>query len=542
LLTLDEFRFDRTLVATRGERLALTHDLVTFRDRDYGPAEVAAYNVCEIDERGLVTRIVAFAPEELENAIGALDARHTEILTETSAEAIAAVEIVPPNMASRTLARYLTACGARDFAAMRECLAEDAVSDERRRRLGPNEVLVGRDAIIDSLAMTRELQSLRCETQTVATRGERLALLHQSFFMVDRRGGEGALEWMNVVEVDEAGRIVSLQGFEPADRAAAFFELDARWLDREGAPYATLLTPAQSIYTAFHADPDRFAASLADDLVVVDHRILGWGVLDKAAYAQLIGFMMDLGGGLEQLTFDAIAPQGLCATCRGFGIAEPGGEYEVLFCCVSLFDGDLVTRIEYFDVDDRDAAIARLHDLATAREALSARHAEIHRSDSRPNVASQVVAEQDAAFARRDREAVMGAHAPGFVLDDRRPFFARVFTEEESLGTVRYALDLDGIGWERRVVATRGERLVLVEDNVSSLDGEVEFEMQTLTLVELDRDGLVIRHTAFEPEALADAIADLEARSAALDAELDERTREGAVDLPKASEYTNGVE
>jgi hypothetical protein len=61
-------------------------------------------------------------------------------------------------------------------------------------------------------------------------------------------------------------------------------------------------------------------------LVVVDDRILGWGE-------------------------------------GGFGIADSGAEYEMVFCCVTTFDDGAIFRMEYFDVGERDAAIARLHEL-----------------------------------------------------------------------------------------------------------------------------------------------------------------------------------
>src|SRR5262249_46947912 len=150
---------------------------------------------------------------------------------------------------------------------------------------------------------------------------------------------------------------------------------------------------------------------LADDLVVVDHRTLGWGEIDKAAFVQMIGFMMGLAGITEQLTVDDIAPHGQCVTCRGFGIAD-GSEYEAVFCCVTLFEGGVITRVEYFALGDRDAAIARLHELgrpAQDREEIVA-----------SNAASRALDRYLTAISARDFAAVRGCLAADAVSDDRR--------------------------------------------------------------------------------------------------------------------------
>src|SRR5262249_1502415 len=52
LFALDDFFLDRELVATRGDRLALTQETVTFVDGLAGRSEIATLTVCEVDEAG----------------------------------------------------------------------------------------------------------------------------------------------------------------------------------------------------------------------------------------------------------------------------------------------------------------------------------------------------------------------------------------------------------------------------------------------------------------------------------------------------------
>jgi hypothetical protein len=79
MISLDEFELTRHLVATSGDRLALIHDRVAFRDGDAGPAEAEGYGLYEVDERNVACRIVFLGREDREGAMAALDARAAEL-------------------------------------------------------------------------------------------------------------------------------------------------------------------------------------------------------------------------------------------------------------------------------------------------------------------------------------------------------------------------------------------------------------------------------------------------------------------------------
>jgi hypothetical protein len=128
------------------------------------------------------------------------------------------------------------------------------------------------------------------------------------------------------------------------------------------------------------------------------------------------------------------------------------------------------------------------------------------------------VAEQEAAFIRRDWESFRAGLGETFTVDDRRRTAAVRFDEEQSIATLRYAFDLPGLEWHRPVVATRGDRLVLTRDELVAMleTNAIDYESASLTLVELDPDGLVGRHTVFEPDDLLAAVTELDARAAEL--------------------------
>jgi hypothetical protein len=77
--TLDHCRMERTLLATRGEHLALVETTVTFEDRHAGEAEVVCLVVLEVDDRGHLVTQVTLDADRLETAYKELDARYVAL-------------------------------------------------------------------------------------------------------------------------------------------------------------------------------------------------------------------------------------------------------------------------------------------------------------------------------------------------------------------------------------------------------------------------------------------------------------------------------
>ena len=75
LFALDHKHLERTLVAIRGDRLALTRNTVTFEDGEAGPAEVNYLSLLQTDLHGRVTHEIAFEVDDAAIAENELDAR-----------------------------------------------------------------------------------------------------------------------------------------------------------------------------------------------------------------------------------------------------------------------------------------------------------------------------------------------------------------------------------------------------------------------------------------------------------------------------------
>jgi hypothetical protein len=492
LLSLDEFSTRRTLVATRGDRLALMRVVTTLHDGVSGPAEFDAFTVCEVDDDGLIVRIHTHLADE-SAAYALLDARHAQLLADAEG-----------NAAWRAARHMWDALNRRDWHDFTAVLAADFVQVEEHHHLR----LEGDDALSPFRVMFT-LDEFRGELTLVAARGERLALVRSLVTIRDRHAGLSEVDTFTMYEVDDDGRVSRTVGFAPDERAArAALEARHAQLTIEARTPAgnRAWEVAVAVRDAFNRrDWEGFTALLHPDLTYVDHHHFLYQGGEAALGTYRVLFALD------EFHFDRT----LLAT-RGDRLA--------LFSDVVTFrDGDAgpaeVEAFNLYEIDEQGLvthiiAFARDEGLDAAQDALEARAAVL---EPRPNRASRLAAQHDEAFARQDWDAVAAVYAPDFVLEDRRRLVGRLYDAHESLEAVRYAFDLEATRWDRRVVATRGERLVLLHDLVSGIDLGVDFEMETLTLLQLDLDGLAERHTAFDADDLQVALAELDTRSATLE-------------------------
>ncbi len=118
---------------------------------------------------------------------------------------------------------------------MAQITAENVSVDDRRRVVNAG-ILHGRDANIERCEATVDVGFAMTMLGTLATRGERLALIR---VRVSGRDPEAIQnDALNIVEIDADERIVGAVVFDLDDFDAAFAELDARYLAGEAAAHA----------------------------------------------------------------------------------------------------------------------------------------------------------------------------------------------------------------------------------------------------------------------------------------------------------------
>lgn len=401
------------------------------------------------------------------------------------------------NAASRTFEHFLARYVDRDWDAVAEMLADDIFNDDRRRVVSAG-VLRGRDATVASMRASAALGVSTITSNVIATRGERLALSRDRFSGRDGRTETFFGEVLGIVEIDADGRIVARIALDLNDIDAAFEELDARYLAGEAASNA----PTWSVVAKAPAQFNRHELfATTPDPAYIDHRRLVsvegadlaesiravWDITsDASVYIEAVHRLNERG---------AVFTEVLKMTSRD------GFDAEVRMIMVFTVEGGLINRVEVFDDQDLDIALARFDELrpearrlensATRLAERFFSHVESHKWDAM----AEIVAE-DSFFADRRHVVNLGVwHGRDLAIAN-----LRVLHEIDANVTLT-------------VIATRGERLALTR--VDSLNRDLrhgEFDVELLSIVEAGADNRIATLITFDPNDIDIAFAELEAR------------------------------
>jgi hypothetical protein len=325
---------------------------------------------------------------------------------------------------------------------------------------------------------------------TIATRGERLAVIR-----IVRRTDAAEIEAIVLVELDEDGRGRALELFEVDQLDEAIAILDQRYAEHVGPSEAWDLL-AEGMVAINRRDVAGLEALMAPELVAVDHRAPGWGRLDKD---ELVGRFPPV---FEQrpharwtIERDVLRGEEVIVCQLALRGQDTGFENQML--CLAVGVEGAMRRIETFPVDDEPAALARAGELGIAGRALGNRcsvafrryMAALGKGDL--ELALSLISED--ARVTDHRAIVGGSEAVG--VDEAVPAFVQAFMAVGFLGS------------RSHIVATRGERLALVQWTLRA--GGADIEM--LILACTDDDGLGHSNDLFDPDQLDAALALLDA-------------------------------
>nr|WP_067285619.1 BTAD domain-containing putative transcriptional regulator [Mycobacterium sp. 1164985.4] len=481
-------RVTQSVIAVRGERLALSRLLVGSTDVSPGAPQDEFLQIYGIDDSGRVSLQVWFDADDLDAAIAELDTIH--------ARAGADYERMPlQNAASRADDRFNAVCARKQWEQCSSLIAEDVRIEDRRR--GLHTEFRGRAKLLAESQTIGDLGTESVTTQVLAVRGERLALLRALFLGQDTRPDGFRTEMLRVVEVDAHERILAIVVFDADDLAAAITELDARYSAGEAEPHAQTWSTVTELTAAFNRND--FSAVNCPS---TDHRRLtryAPGDLTRATLTQR-EFTPNLTTYIEVV--HRLSERGAVIAHRSHGVAREGFEAEWRVINILLIDGHQLQRYELFDETDVDAALARFDQLSSPPTRVE-------------NAASRAHQRMQGYFANHDWDAAGDLMAEDITVDDRR----RVVNTEVRRGREATMASMQaGAGLGARtigsvVLATRGERLALLRTRYSGGGAQPEgYYAEDLSLVAISADGRICAAVIFDIDDFEAAIAELETR------------------------------
>ena len=403
------------------------------------------------------------------------------------------------NAASQVGERYQACFSARDWVAMAELMADDIVTDDRRRIVNAG-VRQGRDVHIADSRTAAEVGAEKATSSFIATRGKRLALARIHSFNRGFRADEDSAEVVGIVEIDTNNKIAAIMLFDLDDIDAAFSELDTRYLAGEAAAHAQ----TWSIITAAVAALNRHEIpATTPDYVIFDHH-LQHTVQGTGGLSDYMRASWDLAPDFR-IYIEAVhrlSNLGAVITIAVQGISQEGFEVEWRRNSILTVDANRISRYEGFDESDLDAALARFEELRPAPSRLG-------------NAASQLTERYWEYFAARDWDAMAALLAEGISTDDRRAVVGAGVRSgrDAEIAEVRTTASLGTAHVTPIVIAVRGQRLALMRILFAGRDQRPEaFHSEILGIVELDDDNLMAARFVFDSDDLPAAFEELDAR------------------------------
>jgi ketosteroid isomerase-like protein len=255
----------------------------------------------------------------------------------------------------------------RDWDALRAVAAPDFVYEDRGKRAlvrGDVETWIG------SVQFGAQ-PGFQVQNTSLGSVGERLAL-HQLVWSGEPGGDAFEFDRLRLLELDGQGRLIAITLFDTDDRAAAFGEMQTRFLAGEGAEIGGQ-APTARIFAAFDAeDWDGLRAVLAPGVLYHDHRRLGFGVLETEAWIDSLRVQRELTSDLaiEEIGTLDCNRHGRVMKIRIRGANPEGGAFENLLVLVHRSEDDRILNHETFDPEDADRALARFEELCAGCEGL----------------------------------------------------------------------------------------------------------------------------------------------------------------------------
>jgi ketosteroid isomerase-like protein len=465
---------------------------------DGGPFEQLGWSVIDVAD-GRVRRWELFG----EDGLGQAMTRFDDLANLEPVKIPASIEAVPDNPAVTCWRRHLNASVAGDWDAVAPCIGRDPRVEDRRA--GLRTAYSGRaEMLADAQRVFRFMD--RAEAITVATRGERLALVSQCWTGL-RNGGEFEVPLLSLVETGADDRIVCYINFDPDDLAGAVAELDERYAALLPAGEAAAVTFGREVIDLYNRrDWNDLRRLVTDDFVVVDERVTGWGTVDREQFVRLYQQLQEMAPDAFMLSVvvHRVAVYGSAQRIRITGTVPEGGPFELLFEAVTILRGGRLARFDLLVLGQVDEALRRLDQLGPSQPLDSAGVAD--------NAAAAAWRRTHDAALARDWDLLSASIALDAQFDDRRAGLTVSYAGHDPMFADLKRIFLAVNEVKATTIATRGEHLALLLWWHAGSRWEAVFETTFLLLCGIDDKDRLSSIVNFDPDDLASGIAELDTR------------------------------
>ncbi len=400
------------------------------------------------------------------------------------------------NAASQLVQRFHMYFAARNWAAVAEHSAPEIFTDDRRSVVGSG-ILHGRDIDVANIRAIADLGATDLTSTVIATRGERLVLTRVRLSGRDQRPEAFHSEMLGIVEIDADNRVAARFLFDLNDIDAAFEELDARYLAGDAAAHAHIWSVIALTTAAFNRHE-----LLATDWVTIDHRTLA--PIDASALPAAMRAAWDLTPNFSTHieAVHQLSGLGAVVTYTAYGTSLEGFAAEWRMVDLVTVEGDRISRVEFFDETDLDAALARFDELE-------------RQTPSIENAATRTWSRVADAFNRRDVDGLLALASAESRYEDRRKGLRDIIEAPSWRKALVVVIQTVPSSWRMEVepIAIRGSRLSLTRGCYRDVDdADRPIAVELLHVIELDDADLMRDIVSFDPDDLDDANAELTAR------------------------------
>ena len=421
------------------------------------------------------------------------------------------------NAASRLIQQWQKAFNAHDWEAVASYASPELVFRDLRRLVG----VEGEAGMLDASARERAEMGATIDCPILGALGDRIVVTLGQY-SGGPEDGQFEISIVSVGEIDETGRLIAVTNFDDDDLRSAQREAWGRWAGHQ--PEVTPLTEALDIFMAGARSRDlsRCRSVLAPDFVLEDHRRTGMGRLEGAdVYLESIDAMLRLVAGTPIIEigwyWPAIATDIGLTVSRVEGTTVQGGHFESEYYFLFILDGGpngkkRISRFEFFELEHIELALARFQELRGNGQGVEGEvdEALLHPLANEATVAFTRVRN---IWSAGDWDQWPNLLSPTFRHFDQRRLVQLELDRDQTVTFFRQTSDLARTGSSGEIVATRGERLVLVRNRIE-MEGDAvgPSTIESLALFETDEHGLLQTLVRFDSDDLDAAYGDLEQR------------------------------